>query len=157
MRKIITLDEATKLVKRLKSQGKIIVLTGGCFDILHQGHLTFLQLAKEQGDILFVALESDEKVRRLKGDKRPINSQEQRAKTLAVLDLVDYIIVLPTLQTDEEYLHFTTMLSPNIIAITQGDPKTAEKEKQAKAIGGQVVIVTKQLHNYSTTQIINQK
>lgn len=157
MEKVITLDQTEAIVKQLKSQGKRIVLAGGCFDVIHPGHLTYLENSKKQGGVLFVALENDEKVRRLKGDKRPINSQEQRAKALLALDFVDYVIFLPILHSDEEYLHLTKMVSPNIIAITEGDPKTVEKEKQAKAVGGKVIIVSKRLEQYSTTKVFNQK
>lgn len=157
MEKIITLEHARAIAKQLRTQGKRIVLVGGCFDILHEGHLIFLQLAKAQGDVLFVAVENDEKVQKLKGSPRPVNSQEKRTKILAGLDLVDYIIILPTFQTDEEYLRFTQMLSPHVIAITQGDPKTAEKDKQAQLVGGKVVAVTKRIEQYSTTNALDQK
>lgn len=154
MEKVITLEQTERIVKQLKSQGKRIVLAGGCFDVIHPGHLTYLDNSKKQGDILFVALENDEKVRRLKGDKRPINSQEQRAKALVDLDFVNYVILLPTLSTDEEYAEITKALSPTIIAITEGDPKRSEKERQAALIGAEVSVVTKVLENYSTTQLL---
>lgn len=153
MGKVTTLEEATEISKKLRSQGKTIVLVGGCFDILHGGHLTFLENAKAQGDVLLVALESDENVRRLKGKNRPINNQQNRATNLASLDVVDFVILLPRLISNKGYFAMTKKISPDIIAITEGDPKQTEKEIQAKAVGGKVVVAIKYLANYSTTRI----
>ena len=149
MGKVIKLEEAIKVSNELRDQGKTIVLVGGCFDILHLGHKIFLEKAKKQGDALFVALESDENVQRLKGKDRPINNQEARAANLANFDNVDYVILLPVLISTEDYSSFTKKLSPNVIAITEGDPKQAEKESQ-----GKVVVVTKHLADFSTTKIL---
>jgi len=149
MKKIINVGELKKLVKQLKTDDKSIVLVGGCFDILHKGHLVFLAKAKKQGDVLFVALESDENVQRLKGKERPINNQGERAANLSNLDSVDYIILLPVLASNTDYADLTKKLSPDIIAITEGDPKQAEKESQ-----GKVVVVTKHLADFSTTKIL---
>lgn len=156
MSKILTLEEAIKTSKKIREQGKTIVLAGGCFDILHKGHLVFLKAAKKQGDFLFVALESDENVVRLKGRWRPVNSEQKRAHALALLDTVDIVFLLPKLTTDEEYAAVTKQLSPNVIAVTEGDPKYPQKKKQAEACGGIVRIVTMRLENYSTSQLLNQ-
>lgn len=154
MGRVLTLEEAIKASHKLKRQGKTTVLVGGCFDILHKGHFVFLKQAKKQGDILFVALENDENVARLKGSNRPINPQQKRAQALTASDTVDYIILLPTLRTDEEYFSLTQNFSPTIIAVTEGDPKRKQKEEQAKAVGGKVVAVTKRITQYSTTKLV---
>lgn len=154
MGKVVKLEEAIRISEELKKQSKTIVLVGGCFDILHQGHLIFLEKAKTQGDYLFVALESDTNVKRLKDNGRPINKQGLRAENLAKLDKVDYVISLPTFTTDRAYFAFTKHLSPDIIAITEGDPKEKEKQRQATAVGGRVVVVTKYIKKYSTTKVL---
>src|SRR5690606_37479771 len=75
-----------------RSQGKRIVFTNGCFDILHSGHVSYLNQAKEIGDILIVGLNTDESIKRLKGSNRPVNSLNNRVEVLAALSCVDYIV-----------------------------------------------------------------
>lgn len=89
---IKTLEEITALTKELKKRGKKIVFTNGCFDILHVGHVKYLQEAKSFGDILIVGLNSDASVRELKGPTRPVNVEDDRAYILAALDAVDYVV-----------------------------------------------------------------
>jgi rfaE bifunctional protein nucleotidyltransferase chain/domain len=93
MRKVKNHDELREIVEDLKSAGKKIVFTNGCFDIMHTGHARYLQLAKSYGDVLIVAVNSDESVRRIKGEKRPILPQAERAEMLASLAVVDYVTV----------------------------------------------------------------
>lgn len=140
----------------MKKLSKTIVLAGGCFDILHLGHLRFLKAAKKQGDILIVALENDENVRRLKGKGRPVNSEKIRAENLLKTKLVNQILILPTLKTGEDYLQMVQTIKPNIIAVTAGDPQLKNKQKQAEIIGAKVKIVIQRLSQYSTTKIINK-
>jgi D-beta-D-heptose 7-phosphate kinase/D-beta-D-heptose 1-phosphate adenosyltransferase len=90
--KIKDFEQITRIAKRLKVQGKKIIFTNGCFDILHRGHATYLQQAKELGDFLIVGLNSDESIRRLKGTSRPVNDLEDRAFLLAALESVDYVV-----------------------------------------------------------------
>ncbi len=78
---------------RLRKAGKTVVFTNGAFDILHAGHVTYLEFARRQGDVLVVGLNSDSSVRRYKGDRRPVNPQADRAKVLAALECVDYVVV----------------------------------------------------------------
>jgi len=89
---IKTLDEITLLSAELKKRGKKIVFTNGCFDILHVGHVKYLEEAKSYGDVLILGLNSDESVRRLKGASRPVNSEDDRAYILASLEAVDYVV-----------------------------------------------------------------
>jgi rfaE bifunctional protein nucleotidyltransferase chain/domain len=93
MRKVKNHDELREIVEDLKAAGKKIVFTNGCFDIMHTGHARYLQLAKSYGDVLIVAVNSDESVRRIKGPKRPILPQAERAEMLASLAVVDYVTV----------------------------------------------------------------
>lgn len=157
MKKVITLKQAEKTANQLKSQGKCVVLGGGCFDILHKGHLVFVKNAKKKGDALFVLLESDRNVRRLKGKGRPINSQKKRASALAQIPDVDFVILLPEMRLDTDYFELTRKLKPHIIAMTEGDARAGEKEVQAKNVGGSAVMVTKYLADYSTTKTLGKK
>lgn len=90
---IKTVKEIKKVAKRLRKQNKKIIFTNGCFDILHKGHVTYLNSAKALGDILIVGLNSDDSVRRLKGENRPINDHDDRAYILSALECVDYVVI----------------------------------------------------------------
>jgi len=132
---------------------KKIVLVGGCFDLLHFGHISFLKQAKALGDWLVIALESDKNVRRMKGDARPIHTQAQRKEMLEALTFVNTVINLPPMTGDEEYFSFIQKIHPAIIAITEGDPITEKKNVQAKKIGAKLVIIPK-IHTPSTSQLV---
>jgi rfaE bifunctional protein nucleotidyltransferase chain/domain len=93
--KIITLARLASESQRLQSQGKRIVATNGCFDILHVGHVRYLAAAKALGDFLIVGLNGDESVRELKGPGRPVNREQDRAEVLAAVESVDYVVIFP--------------------------------------------------------------
>ena len=93
MGKLISKNEIPALLKELKSQNKKIVFTNGCFDILHIGHVKYLQKSAEFGDILIVGLNSDSSVKKLKGESRPINNEIDRAMVLCALRVVDYVVI----------------------------------------------------------------
>ena len=118
-----------------------VVLVGGCFDILHYGHISFLEKAKSLGDCLIVALESDENVKKLKGPGRPIHTQKQRAGMLKELKCVDEVILLPPIP---DYERLVQKIEPDIIAITQGDTKNTFRVK---------TIIIPKIKAPSTTQI----
>lgn len=153
MKKILTIKQATKLSKEFHKQHKRIVLAGGCFDILHVGHIRFLQKAKARGDVLFVMLESDVTITKLKGKKRPINGQKIRAEILVALTSVDIVIMLPELQSNKAYDSVILQLKPAIIATTIGDPNRSHKLRQAKLVDGQLVGVTGKVADASTTRL----
>ena len=90
---LISRKLASEIVENQKANGKKIVFTNGCFDILHVGHLTYMNEAKAQGDILIVGVNSDESVRRLKGLSRPINTEKDRAELLSGLKAVDFTVI----------------------------------------------------------------
>ena len=90
---IKTRKEIKRISKRSKAQNKTVVFTNGCFDILHKGHVSYLNTAKSFGDVLIVGLNSDESVKRLKGEDRPINNEEDRAYILSALESVDYVVI----------------------------------------------------------------
>ena len=91
--KVVKRDEIQAVAQEIKQMKKTLVFTNGCFDILHAGHVRYLQAAKELGDCLVVGLNSDESVRSLKGIQRPINKEEDRAEILSALSAVDYVVV----------------------------------------------------------------
>ena len=91
--KLKKLDELKLIVENARSSGKRIVFANGCFDVLHVGHIRYLKEARELGDVLIVALNSDSSVRRLKGKGRPILDEISRAKLLSALECVDYLVL----------------------------------------------------------------
>lgn len=128
------------------------VLVGGCFDLIHFGHISFLTSAKSLGDHLIVALESDENVMRSKGASRPIHSQLQRKKMLETLRCVDEVIELPLMETDEDYASLVTKIKPDVIAITDGDPVEDKKRAHAESVGATLTVIAK-IHTPSTSQL----
>jgi rfaE bifunctional protein nucleotidyltransferase chain/domain len=133
-------------------QAKKKVLVGGCFDILHYGHIHFLKNAKRLGDFLVVALESDKNIKRLKGSGRPFHNQKKRKEILESLSFVDEVIILGPKMTDQNYKKMVQRVGPSVIAVTQGDPVLAKKKAHAKLIGAKVVEVSK-IKSPSTSQI----
>ncbi|NLN13506.1 MAG: D-glycero-beta-D-manno-heptose-7-phosphate kinase [Arcobacter skirrowii] len=108
---IKTFDEIEKLAKKLHSQGKRIVFTNGCFDILHVGHVKYLEEAKSYGDVLILGLNADSSVRKLKGSSRPINSQDDRAYILASLESVDYVVIFE----EETPYELIKLIKPHVL------------------------------------------
>lgn len=152
MNKIHSVNSTIKLAQQLNKQKKKIVLAGGCFDILHLGHIMFFEQARKKGDHLMLLLENDSSVTHLKGSQRPINSQKNRAKVLAALTAVDSIALLPTLMNNKDYDSLVLRLKPAIIATTTGDPFRKQKEKQAKSVEGKVISI-KKIKDHSTTKL----
>jgi len=108
---IKTFDEITKTVARLKKQNKKIVFTNGCFDILHKGHVQYLDTAKSFGDVLILGLNSDASVSALKGANRPINNEDDRGYILAALESVDYVVLF----TDDTPLSLIEIVQPDVL------------------------------------------
>jgi len=133
-------------------ENKKTVLVGGCFDLIHFGHLKFLEKAKEQGDFLIVALESDEFIKKYK-KKLPVHRQLERAEILSNLNMIDLIILLPLFETNNDYFDLVKKISPRIIAVTVGDQQLKNKKKQALEVGAEVKEVVTNLKNFSTRNI----
>lgn len=133
-----TRKELLRIIKDLKAKGKRIVFTNGCFDLLHIGHVRYLEKARALGDVLVVGVNSDSSVRKLKGPKRPILSEEERAEILSGLGCVDYV----TLFDEIDPLKLITSLQPDVL-VKGGDwtkEQTVGKEVVERS-GGEVVIV----------------
>ncbi len=109
--KIKNFEQIERIAKRLKEQGRKIIFTNGCFDILHRGHATYLQKAKELGDILILGLNSDESIRRLKGEQRPINNLEDRAFLIGALESIDFVVPF----TQDTPYELIKLIEPNIL------------------------------------------
>lgn len=153
MNKIITIKQAIEIAKKLRSQNKTIVVAGGFFDILHVGHIKFLENAKKNGDYLFILLEDDQRARKIKGLNRPINSQKNRAKILSTLRCVNHVILLKNMTNNAKYDRLIIQMKPNVLAATYGDPYIKHKKRQAKLINGKVVRVIERIYNHSTTKL----
>jgi len=133
---------------------KKIVLVGGCFDIIHFGHIQFLQKAKETGDYLIVALEPDERITQYK-HRTPTHTQAERAYNLLALRYIDDVIMLPLLNGFQDYLGLVQTIKPHVIAITNNDPQLPNKQKQADAVNAQLIIVTDVIGYFSSSAIYN--
>jgi len=152
MGKILTQEKAIETANRIHNQNKTIVLAGGCFDILHIGHIEFFKKAKEKGDFLFIILESDETIRKTKGKNKPINQQEDRAKILESIEIIDFIVPISEF-SDKDYDRLISAIKPEIIATTYGDPFRSHKERQARAVNGKVLNVIRKISNKSTSHL----
>jgi D-beta-D-heptose 7-phosphate kinase/D-beta-D-heptose 1-phosphate adenosyltransferase len=131
-------EDLAKILKELSENGKKIVFTNGCFDILHAGHVKYLEQSKQLGDVLVIGLNSDDSVRRLKGDSRPVNSQTDRATVLSALRAVDFVCYFE----EDTPLELIMKLKPHII--TKGGDYTVQDVVGGEFVinnGGEVVII----------------
>ncbi|MFN3194494.1 MAG: D-glycero-beta-D-manno-heptose 1-phosphate adenylyltransferase [Chlorobiota bacterium] len=149
---IVSREEIKKISYELKSDGKTVVFTNGCFDILHSGHVFYLREAKKQGDILILGLNSDASVGRLKGENRPVNSEDDRAIVISELKSIDYVVIFE----EDTPLNLITDIVPNKL-VKGGDYKPEEVVGKdiVEENGGKVVIIPF-VDGKSTTNIINK-
>ncbi|MBX7150204.1 D-glycero-beta-D-manno-heptose-7-phosphate kinase [bacterium] len=148
-KKILTLQEISSLLPSLRHNKKI-VFTNGCFDILHVGHITLLNKARKLGDKLIVGLNSDASIRRIKGEKRPIVSEAERAHILSAIESVDYVVIFD----EDTPLELIKAVKPDILV--KGSDYTVEKvigHDVVEAYGGQVALVDL-VNGFSTTNIV---
>ena len=151
--KIVELEDLAALTARYRAVGRKVVFTNGCFDILHQGHVTYLEQARREGDCLVVGVNSDASVRALgKGDDRPVNHEQSRARILASLGCVDHVVIF-----GEETPHrLITTLKPEVL-VKGGDWPVARivGAPEVLAAGGRVLSIPL-VENYSTTSLIKK-
>jgi len=148
----IDIEFGSELVNQFKQNGKTVVFTNGCFDILHVGHVRYLQKAKKLGDVLILGLNTDSSVKKNKGDSRPINNENDRAEVLLALQSVDYII-----KFDEETpYNLINKIKPHIIT-KGGDykPEDVVGKDIVESYGGRVEII-EFVVGKSTTNIIEK-
>ncbi|MBN2246910.1 MAG: D-glycero-beta-D-manno-heptose 1-phosphate adenylyltransferase [Candidatus Aminicenantes bacterium] len=152
MDKYLTLQEAVALRKALRKQGKTMVLTNGCFDLLHGGHIHLFKQAKKLGDVLIVAVNDDASIQRLKGPNRPIFPLEERVEVLEAVAYIDYLLSFSQ-DTPKELI---TALLPDIL-VKGGDWAHDEVvgRVEVKGAGGKVVVIP-YLPGYSSTEIIKK-
>lgn len=145
---VISKEEIRGIVSVLKEQGKKVVFTNGCFDILHRGHVDYLQKSRNQGDVLVLGLNSDASVKRLKGEERPINNQDDRAFVLSGLTAVDYVVVF-----DEDTPY-------DLIKEVEPDILTKGADYQGKEVVGSDIAKEVRLIEFtdgcSTTNLVNK-
>lgn len=155
-KKILTLNQLVGLLYT-KYQSQNSVLVTGCFDLLHKAHKDFLIAAKAKGSLLLVGLESDKRVRKLKGHRRPINKWQKRAASLAKLEWIDFIFPLPEkFNTIRDYRKLLNQIKPNILAASENTPFLEIKQKLIAESGSKLFIYPFNL-KYSTTEIIRKK
>jgi D-glycero-beta-D-manno-heptose 1-phosphate adenylyltransferase len=152
MRKILGREELVEERERMRGEGKQLVFTNGCFDLLHPGHVRYLDQARALGDALVVALNSDRSVRALKGEGRPILSQRERAEVMAALESVDYV----TIFDEETPRELIAALLPDIL-VKGGDWPVEQivGREEVEAAGGKVLSLP-YVEGLSTTDIIER-
>jgi rfaE bifunctional protein nucleotidyltransferase chain/domain len=152
--KIIDMNELAQRARELRAAGKKLVATNGCFDLLHVGHVRYLQAARGLGDVLAVGLNGDRSVRELKGTGRPINNEEDRAEALAALECVDFIAIFPEIRATK----FILAAQPAIYA-KGGDYTSetlnAEERATLQEVGAEVRIIPFE-KGYSTSLLLEQ-
>ncbi len=152
MGQVIQREDLELLGNELRSQGKSIVSTNGCFDLLHVGHVRILKAAKELGDVLVVGINSDASVRKLKGDSRPINKQADRAEIISSLAAVDYA----TIFDEDTPVEFLKLLKPNLhVKGSDYKPSDLAETPIIESFGGKLVIL-ELVPNYSTTSLVSK-
>lgn len=148
--KFKSLDKLEPIVKDLKKQGKKIILANGCFDIIHVGHIRYLTGAKNLGDVLIAALNSDESTRALKGNGRPITPEHERVEIISSLECVDYVTLFSELNVDNILLR----LKPDVHAKGSDYTKDTVPEKETVKSYGGTVAITGDPKDHSTKDII---
>lgn len=152
MGQVVTLNNLIEILPELKAQGKTIVTTNGCFDILHAGHVRYLNKAKALGDILIIGLNSDKSVKSIKGPTRPINCEDDRAEVISALSSVDFVVMFE----EDTPANLLAALKSDIHV--KGGDYTEESLPEAeiiKAYGGKIAFIPL-VEGRSTTNIIEK-
>jgi rfaE bifunctional protein nucleotidyltransferase chain/domain len=152
--KVVSVDELARVSNAFRAAGKRLVVTNGCFDLLHVGHVRYLQAARKLGDALAVAVNGDASVRALKGEGRPLNGENDRAEVLAALACVDYVAVFQEMRATR----FLEQVQPAIY-VKGGDyrPETLDAKERAvlEKIGAEIRIIPFEA-GYSTSRLIER-
>ena len=152
--KIADINQLSQRARELRAAGKKLVATNGCFDLLHVGHVRYLQAARRLGDVLAVGLNGDRSVRELKGSGRPINNEGDRAEMLAALECVDFVTIFPEMRATQ----FILAAQPAIYA-KGGDytSETLNEEERAalQEVGAEIRIIPFE-KGYSTSVLLEQ-
>ena len=149
---LVKQSELENLLKEVRNEGKTIVTTNGCFDILHVGHVRYLEKTKSFADVLIVALNSDKSVKRIKGEGRPVNNENDRAEVLSALRCVDYVVLFD----EDSPIELLLKIKPDVY--TKGADYTLETLPEAKRIlevGSRIEFISF-VEGKSTTAIIDK-
>ena len=152
--KILTPESLPRWRQQLRASGRRLAVTNGCFDLLHAGHVTYLEAARNQGDLLLVGVNSDAAVRELKGAGRPVNSESDRALVLAALQSVDAVFIFP----ERDAVRFLKMVAPDVYV--KGGDYTLETVNQderrlIEGQGGKIVLLA-HVPGKSTTGLLQK-
>lgn len=145
----VSLLEGTQTLK-----GTNIVLVGGCFDVIHFGHVCFLREAKKLGEILVVALENDQFIKVHK-KREPFHTHMQRAEMLCELRTVDQVVMLPDMRGNEDYRMLVERIRPSTIAVTTGDKQLSNKRLYADSVGAQLIEVCESIAGLSSSTLLH--
>ncbi|HSH39345.1 MAG TPA: adenylyltransferase/cytidyltransferase family protein [Chthoniobacterales bacterium] len=152
--KVLTLDALAAKARDLRTRGQKLVATNGCFDLLHVGHVRYLQAARRMGDALVVGVNGDASVRALKGESRPLNGEAERAEILAALAAVDFVTIFPQLRATE----FLKRARPAVY-VKGGDytPETLDADERSalSEVGAEIRIIPFEA-GYSTSSLIER-
>lgn len=152
MRKIKNFKEIAVICRHLRKQGKTIVFTNGCFDILHAGHVRMLRKASSLGETLIVGLNTDSSVRRIKGSSRPFTGQRERAEILEALEMVNYVVLFSQ-DTPEKLIH---VIKPDVLVKgSDYSPDQVVGREFVEGYGGRIVLFPL-VRNRSTTNVVNK-
>lgn len=152
MKNVLSKEEMLEIRNRLKKEGKKVVFTNGCFDILHPGHVDYLNKAKALGDVLILGLNSDSSIKRIKGEKRPVLNQDERAAITSNLKAVDYVVIFE----EDDPFNIISYLIPDVLV--KGADWSLDKiigRDIVEANGGEVKAI-KFVTDQSTTNIIKK-
>lgn len=151
-KKIKTINELKDISEKSRKENKTVVTTNGVFDIIHIGHIRYLQEAKKLGDILIIGINSDTSVKRIKGQKRPINNENDRAEALAALQCVDYVTVF----NEENPIKVLDIIKPNI-HVKGGDYNINQIIEKGiiEKNNGRIVLIP-EVKGYATTNLIRK-
>jgi D-glycero-beta-D-manno-heptose 1-phosphate adenylyltransferase len=153
-KKIVSVEELARIAKAMRAAGKRLVLTNGCFDLLHLGHVRYLRAARTLGDVLAVGLNGDHSVRELKGADRPINNERDRAEVIAALEDVDFVAIFPEVRATR----FLETVAPEIYVKGgdyTSDTLNAEERAVMEKIGTEIRFIPFE-PGYSTSRIIER-
>ena len=153
-KKVVSVDDLARISKALRADDRRLVVTNGCFDLIHVGHVRYLQAARKLGDALAVAVNGDASVRALKGEGRPLNRENDRAEVLAALGCVDYVAIFQEMRATR----LLEEVQPSIY-VKGGDykPETLEAEERGvlEKIGAEIRIIPFEA-GYSTSRLIEK-
>ena len=153
-KKVVTVEELAQITKAMRAAGKRLVVTNGCFDLLHLGHVRYLRAARALGDVLAVGLNGDQSVRELKGADRPINNERDRAELLATIEDVDFVAIFPEVRATQ----FLETVAPEIYVKGgdyTSDTLNAEERAVMEKSGTEIRFIPFE-PGYSTSRIIER-